>query len=149
MKIITKNKKAFFDYEVLSRFEAGIVLKGDEVKSIRKGEINLIGTFVTVHDHELFMINAFISSYSHAFQKNEDLTRRSRKLLVHRKELNRLIGDIARKGITLIPLALYLNDKGLVKLEVGICKHKKAHQKKEEIRERDIQRETARELKNY
>jgi len=149
MKIITKNKKAFFDYDILSRFEAGVVLKGDEVKSIRKGEINLTGAFITVHENELFMINAFIASYSHAFQKNEEQTRRSRKLLVHKRELHRLIGDIARKGITLIPLALYFNDKRLVKLDVGICKHKKSHQKKEEMRERDIKRETARELKNY
>lgn len=146
MKLIAQNKKAFFDYEVLDRLEAGIVLVGDEVKSARAGQVNLVGSFAHIHGGELFLVNAHISAYSHAYNKNED-TNRSRKLLIHKKELNRLIGDVSRKGVTLVPLKLYLNDKGRVKLELGICKHKKAHVRKEEIRERDINRETRRELK--
>jgi SsrA-binding protein len=147
MKIITQNKKAFFDYEVLDRLEAGLVLTGGEVKSLRAGTVNLVGSFVTLHDNELVMINCYIGPYSHAYDKKADDDRRSRKLLVHRRELSRLAGEISRKGITIIPLKLYFNDKNRVKVEIGLCKHKKAHQRKEEIRERDIKRETRRELK--
>ncbi len=147
MKIITQNKKVFHDYDVLDRLEAGLVLKGDEVKSLRAGQVNLVGAFATVHSGELFMINCHIGVYSHAYSKSEEVTRRSRKLLLHARELDRLIGDIARKGITLVPLKLYFNEKGKVKVELGVCKHKKAHSRKEEIKERDIARETRRELR--
>ncbi len=147
MKIIAQNKKAFFDYEILDTIEAGVVLTGDEVKSLRAGNANLTGAFATVHNGELSLINLHISPYSHAYQKSEDLSRRSRKLLLHKREINRLIGEIARKGITLIPLKLYFNEKGKVKVALGIGKHKKAHQRKETIKERDIARETRRELR--
>jgi SsrA-binding protein len=147
MKIITQNKKAFHDYEVLDRIEVGLVLTGDEVKSLRAGHVNLVGSFATLHDGELFLINCHIAPYSHAYQKTEDVSRRSRKLLLHRRELARLVGDIARKGVTLVPLKLYFNEKGRVKVDLGICKHKKAHVRKEEIKERDIKRQTRRELK--
>ncbi|KKR97249.1 MAG: SsrA-binding protein [candidate division TM6 bacterium GW2011_GWE2_41_16] len=149
MKIITKNKKAFFDYSILSRLEAGIVLTGDETKAVRANNVNLTGTFATFHGQELFLMNCHIGTYSHAFIKNDEQTRRSRKLLLHKKELIRLIGDVSRKGITIVPLALYINEKGKIKVELGIAKHKKAHERKEELRERDITRETARELKNH
>jgi SsrA-binding protein len=151
MKIIAQNKKAFHDYSVLDTVEAGIVLTGDEVKSLRAGKGNLTGSFVVPKDGELYMINTHISPYSHAYQKSADdaITRRSRKLLLHKREIDRLIGDISRKGITLVPLKLYWS-KGNIKVEVGICKHKKAPQRKEELRERDIKRQTRRELKgNY
>lgn len=146
MKIIAQNKKAFHDYVVEDTIEAGLVLTGDEVKSLRAGRGNLTGSFVTSRGNELYMINAHISSYSHAYQKSEDDGRRSRKILMKRKEINRLIGEIARKGVTLVPLKLYFS-KGLVKVQVGLCKHKKAHQRKDELKERDIKRETRRELK--
>lgn len=148
MKIISQNKKAFFDYEVLDRIETGIVLTGDEVKSLRKGQLSLVGAFATIHNGELFMINAKISPYQHAFQKKEDDSERSRKLLLHKKELNKLIGDVSKRGITLIPLKLYFNERGKVKVDLGICKHKKAAGKKQALKERDINRETSRELKN-
>jgi len=148
MKIITQNKKAFFDYEVLDRIEAGLVLTGDEVKSLRAGNVNLVGSFAVLQGSELVMINCYIGPYSHAYdKKSEDAARRTRKLLVHRRELDKIAGDISRKGITIVPLKLYFNDKNFVKVELGLCKHKKAHQRKEEIRERDIKRETRRELK--
>lgn len=150
MKIVAQNKKALFDYQVLGTIEAGIVLTGDEVKSLRAGNANLSGAFVVPRDGELFLINCHISPYSHAYQKKkDDEGLRNRKLLLHKKEIDKMIGDVSRKGITLIPLKLYFA-KGRVKVEVGLCKHKKAHQKKELLRERDIQRETRRELKgNY
>ncbi len=147
MKVIAQNKKAFFDYHILDTIEAGIVLTGDEVKSLRQGKVSLVGSFATVHDGELFLINANISSYTHAYQRKEDEATRSRKVLLHKKELNRLIGDISKKGITIVPLKIYFSNKGKVKVELGICKHKKAVDKRETIKERDIKRETSRELK--
>ena len=148
MKIIAQNKKAFHDYSVMDTIEAGIVLTGDEVKSLRAGKGNLTGSFVVPKNGELFMINTHISPYSHAYQKSADdeLTRRSRKLLLHKREIDRIIGDVSRKGVTLVPLKLYWS-KGYIKVEFGLCKHKKAPQRKEELRERDIQRQTRRELK--
>ncbi len=148
MKIISKNKKAFFDYEVLDKIEAGIVLTGDEVKSLRAGHVNLTGAFANVHQGELFMVNCHITPYDKAYKKDEDTAKRSRKLLVHKRELNKLVGDISRKGITVIPLVLYFKNSK-VKVELGLCKHRKAAGKKQMLKERDIKRETSRELKDY
>ncbi|HSW73827.1 MAG TPA: SsrA-binding protein SmpB, partial [Candidatus Limnocylindria bacterium] len=111
MKVIAQNKKAFFDYEVLDRIETGIVLKGDEVKSLRAGQVSLVGAFAVVKGSELFLINCNISLYKQAYMKKEEEATRSRKLLLHRRELDRLIGDMSKKGITLVPLSLYFNDK--------------------------------------
>lgn len=147
MKIVAQNKKATFDYEILERLEAGIVLTGDEVKSLRAGHASLVGAFATIHDNQLFLINCNIPPFSHAFQAKKEDAARSRKLLVSRRELNRLIGDISRKGVTIVALKIYFNDRNLAKVELGIAKHKKAASKKESIKERDIKRETSRELR--
>lgn len=147
MKIITQNRKAYFDYEILDTIEAGLVLTGDEVKSLREGQVSLVGAFATVHRNELFLINCNVTPYARAYSKREDMAQRSRKLLLKRRELDRLIGDISKKGITIVPLKLYFSERNLVKVELGVAKHKKAHAKKEAIRERDIARETRRELK--
>lgn len=149
MKVISKNKKAFHDYEILDKLEVGLVLTGDEVKSLRAGHVNMTGAFATVHDGQLYMINCHITPYDKAYTKDEDAAKRSRKLLLHRRELNRLIGDISCKGITLIPLLLYWNAKSKVKLELGICKHRNAQGKKQLLKERDIRKEAAREVKAY
>jgi len=147
MKVVAQNKKAFFDYEILERIEAGIVLRGDEVKSLRAGKVSLIGSFATVHNGEFSLLNCNITPYTQAYQaKKEDATR-SRRLLLNKKEINRLIGDISRKGITVVPLRIYFNDRNFAKVELGIAKHKKAASKKESIKERDIKRETSRELR--
>ena len=106
-----------------------------------------VGSYATIHDKELYLLNANISPYSHAYEKTEEQARRSRKLLLNKRELNKLIMEIARKGITAVPLKVYISDKGRVKIEIGLAKHKKAHGIKEELKERDIQRETRRELK--
>ena len=148
MKLITKNKRAFFDYEVLDSLEAGIVLTGDEVKSIKAGNISLAGSFATVHSGELFLANSHISTYKSAYIKDEEKEKRSRKLLVKSKELNKLVGEVSRKGTTLVPLKVYINSRGFIKIELGLCKHKKAESKKQALKEQDIRRETARELKN-
>jgi SsrA-binding protein len=147
MKVVVQNKKALFDYEILDRLEAGIVLSGDEVKSLRAGKVSLIGAFATVHQGELYLINCNITPYAQAFAKREEDATRRRKLLLHRRELDRLIGDISKKGVTLVPLKIYFNERSIAKVELGIAKHKKAASKKESIKERDIKRETAREVK--
>lgn len=147
MKIITTNKKAFHDYEIISTLQAGIVLAGDEVKSIRNKGISLNDSYATVYKGEITLLNCYIAPYSHAYSKG-DTSRRTRKLLLHRKEINKLIGDISRKGLTLLPLKVYLNERGYVKIELGLAKHRKQFEKKEKLRERDIARETAREIRS-
>lgn len=147
MKIIATNKRAFHDYEILETMEAGIVLQGDEVKSVRAKQVSLTDAFATVHQGAITLLNCHIAPYSHAYTK-ADTSRQTRKLLLHKKEINQLIGAISRRGLTIIPLKMYLNDRGFVKLELGIAKHKKAVDKKQELRERDIKRETAREVKS-
>lgn len=147
MKIVAQNKKATFDYEILERLEAGIVLTGDEVKSLRAGHASLVGSFATIHDGQLFLLNCNITPFSHAFQAKKDDATRSRKLLVSRKQINRLIGDISRKGITIVALKIYFNERNYAKIELGLAKHKKSSDKKEALRERDIKRETSRELR--
>lgn len=147
MKILVQNKKALHDYDILDRIETGIVLTGDEVKSIKAGQASLIGSFATIHEGELFIINMQVTPYEKAFGASKPDERRSRKLLVHRKQLARIIGDISLKGITLVPLKLYLNERNKIKVELGIAKHKKAAGKKQALKERDIKRETARELR--
>lgn len=148
IKIITQNKKAFFDYEVIDSIEVGIVLTGDEVKSLRAGNANLIGSFANIHNNELFLLNCHISPYEKAFKKDEEASKKTRKLLIKRKELERLVGDVSRKGIVLVPLKLYFNERSKVKVHLGLCKHRKAVGKKNLLKERDIRRETDRELKN-
>ena len=148
MKLIAKNKKALFEYEVQDTIEAGIILTGDEVKAVKAGNVSLAGTFANVHQGELFLLNSHISTYSHAYTKDEEKEKRSRKLLLHKKELDKLIGEVSRKGTTLIPLKIYINNRGFIKLEIGLCKHKKAVGKKQALKERDIRRETAKELKD-
>jgi SsrA-binding protein len=147
MKIITQNKKALFDYDISDRLEVGIVLTGDEVKSLRAGHASLVGSFATIHDGELFLINCSITPYERAYIKSEDRATRSRKLLLHRRELDRLIGDVSKKGVTLVPLKLYFNDNNMVKVELGVGRHKKALGKKQAIKERDIDRQARRDIK--
>jgi SsrA-binding protein len=149
MKVVHTNKKAYFEYEIDATLEAGIALTGDEVKSIREGLVNLAGSFATIVKGELVLLNGYIGAYSHAYLKtrDEDYTRRTRTLLVHRRELDKLAGAVSRKGMTIVPLKVYLNAKGLIKIELGLAKHKNAPQRKEELKERALERETRREKK--
>ncbi len=149
MKVIVQNKKALFDYEIQYKIEAGMVLTGDEVKSLRAGHTSLNGSFAVIKNSELFLLNCKISLYSHAYQKKEEEATRSRKLLVSRRQLNKLIGDISQKGMTIIPLKIYFTEKSLAKVEIGVGRHRKATDKKELLKERDIKRETQKELKKY
>ncbi len=139
VKIITKNKKAYHDFFILETFEAGIVLKGTEVKSVKQGKINLKDSYAKVKNGEIFLFNAHISQYKHGNLFNHEPTR-TRKLLLHKKEIDRITGKINEKGLTLIPLKVFIK-KGLVKIELGLGKGKKTHDKREEIKRRDIERE--------
>lgn len=151
MKILSTNKEAFFNYHVVETYQAGVALTGDEVKSIRKGFGGIKDAFVTVHDGQAFVINWHITPYSHAYDKETATKsggRRSRVLLLNRREIDAIVGAISRKGLTALALKLYLNDKNLVKLEIGVAKHKKLIDKRNIIKERESDRDMKRELKN-
>lgn len=147
MKLITKNKKADFDYFFTDSVEAGIVLTGSEVKSIKLGHANLTESFCLIRGGEVWLKNAFIAAYEKgsAFDPEE---RRDRKLLLHRDEIDKLEGKIARKGYTLVPRKLYFKDNK-IKVEIGVAEGKKLHDKRQTIKEKDIKREQEREIKNY
>jgi len=147
MKLINKNKKAYFDYEILEDYEAGIMLEGAEVKSLRQGNVNMKGTFLKFYNSELFLLNMHIGTYKPAGKEQHDPTR-NRKLLLSRKELTKLEtkGDMA--GNTLIPLEIY--EKGsLIKVKIALARGKKKYEKKNIIKDRQIKREINRKLKNY
>lgn len=147
MKIITQNKKAFHDYDILEKLEAGIALTGDEVKSLRAGQVSMVGSFATIRNGEMTLVNCRISPYEKAYQKDEDSAARSRVLLLHKHQILKLIGEIAQKGVTIVPLMFYFNDKNKIKVQLGVAKHKKAPSKKKELKERDIKRETSRAMR--
>ena len=147
MKVIAQNKKAYHDYDILEKIEAGIVLTGDEVKSLRAGQVSLIGSFAVIRNGELTLVNCRIAPYEKAYQKNEEMAARTRVLLLHKRQILRLLGEIAQKGVTVVPLLIYFTGKSLVKLELGVAKHKKAPDRKKELKERDIKRETSRAMK--
>src|SRR5579872_5308258 len=129
MKILSQNKKAFHDYTILEKIEAGIVLTGDEVKSLRAGQVSLSGAFASIRHGEMMLANCRIAPYEKAFQKDEDAAMRNRVLLLHKRQISRLIGEIAQKGITVVPLLVYLTSKNYIKIEIGIAKHKNAPSK--------------------
>jgi SsrA-binding protein len=147
MKILSQNKKAFHDYDISEKIEAGIVLTGDEVKSLRAGNVSLIGSFAAIRNGEMTLVNCRIAPYEKAYLKDEEAATRSRVLLLHKRQILKLIGEIAQKGVTVVPLMFYLNDKNKIKVQLGIAKHKKAPSKKKELKERDIKRETSRAMK--
>ncbi|MEK7540737.1 MAG: SsrA-binding protein SmpB [Patescibacteria group bacterium] len=145
MKIFSENKKAFYDYEILEKFEAGLVLLGQEVKSIKTGHINLAGSYVVLRGEEPYLIGIKVPPYQPnnvGADYNED---RERKLLLNKKEINYLIGKSAQKGFSLIPLKIY-EKSGRIKLEFGLAKGKKKYDKKEKIKKKDTDREINREL---
>jgi len=148
MKVITKNKKAFFNYEILDTFEAGIALLGSEVKSVRRGGVSLKESYAEIRDGEVFLLSCHISPYEPANRLNHDPLR-IRKLLLHRREIKRLTGKIKERGLTLVPTRVLISDRGLVKLEIALARGKRVHQKREVIRERDRDREMRREIKHY
>lgn len=145
-KPIAENRRARFDYFIEETFEAGIMLTGTEVKSLRTGRANIAESYASVEGREIVLINADIPPYGHANRFNHE-PRRHRKLLLHRRQIDKLIGAVQREGRTLVPIKLYWNEKGLAKLEVGLAKGKKLHDKRDTAAERDWQRDKARLMK--
>ena len=143
MKIICTNRKARHDYEILETMEAGMVLTGTEVKSLRAGAAQLKDAHAAIERDELFLFNAHISPYEQGNRYNHEPTR-TRKLLMHEREIRRLIGKVREKGLTLVPLKLYFNDRGKVKVELGLARGKKTYDKRRDIAERDARREMQR-----
>ena len=145
IKLIARNKKAFHDYEVVEKIEAGLALQGTEVKALREGRINLKDSHAKIRNGEMWLVECHISPYTHGNIHNHDPIR-PRKLLLHGTEIRRLIGQVSLKGRALIPLALYVNRRGRIKVEVGLCQGKHAGDKRESLRRRDADREAERAL---
>ncbi|MGL5805128.1 MAG: SsrA-binding protein SmpB [Xenococcaceae cyanobacterium] len=148
IKIISDNRQARFLYEILDTYEAGIELLGSEVKSIRAGKINLQDGYALIRNGEAWLINVHISAYQASGNYFNHEPRRTRKLLLKRKEINKLIGQVEQKGLTLIPLKMYFKG-GWIKVSIGLGKGKKLHDKRETMKRRDDQREMARAMKRY
>ncbi len=146
-KVITTNRKAYRDYEIFDKFECGIQLVGSEVKSLRDGKINLEDSFARIEKNEVKLYNTHISPYAQASYLNVDSVR-TRKLLLHKSQINRLAAKINQKGTTLVPLKAYFNDRGFVKIELGLCKGKKSYDKRSDIKKREATREVSRALKH-
>jgi len=145
-KLIAENRRARFDYFLEQTFEAGLSLTGSEVKSLRNGRANIAESYAAVEGDEIVLVNADIPPYAQANRFNHE-PRRPRKLLLHRKEIDRLIGAVQREGRTIVPTKLYWNDKGMAKLELALAKGKKLHDKRDTAAERDWQRDKARLMK--
>lgn len=145
-RIIAKNRRARHDYHVVDAVEAGVVLRGTEVKSVRLGKVQLVDGYARVEDGEMYLYGVHISPYEHGNRFNVD-PRRTRKLLLHKNEIRRLHRQVMEKGVTLIPLTVYLK-RGRVKVEIGLCRGKKLHDKRETIRKRDAEREMQREMRH-
>ena len=142
------NKRASFDYEILDKYNAGIVLTGTEIKSIRLGKASIAESFCEFHNHELFLINATIEEYLYGTHYNHK-AKSERKLLLNKKELKKLQKDSDNKGLTIVPLRLYTNEKGLAKIEIALCRGKKNYDKRETLKENDTKREIDRIKKNF
>src|SRR5438445_12270051 len=138
-RAIATNRRARHEYEILETLEAGLVLRGTEVKSLRDGQVNFKDSYVTVRNGEPWLLGCHIAPYSHGTDANHD-PERDRKLLLHRREIDRLGGKISEKGLTLVPLRLYFKD-GRAKVEIGLARGKKLHDKRAALREREVRRE--------
>lgn len=146
-KLIAENRRARFDYFLEDSVEAGLALTGTEVKSLRTGRANIAESYAAVEGDQIMLVNADIPPYGHANRFNHE-PRRPRKLLLHRRQIDKLIGAVQREGRTLIPVRLYFNERGLAKLELALAKGKKVHDKRETAAERDWQRDKARLLRD-
>jgi SsrA-binding protein len=145
-KVVATNRKAYHDYFIEEKFEAGMVLKGTEVKSLRDRRVNLQDSYASVKEGEVFLHHCHISPYSHGNLMNHDPIR-TRKLLLHRKEINKLLGKTQQKGLTLVPLRIYFSGRGRAKVELGLAKGKKQHDRRASIKAREAGREVERAMK--
>ncbi|WP_136658638.1 SsrA-binding protein SmpB [Nitratireductor sp. XY-223] len=142
-RVVAENRKARFNYEILDTFEAGLVLTGTEVKSLREGKANIAESYATEEGGEIWLINSYLPEYLQANRFNHE-TRRRRKLLLNKREVRKLIGAVQREGMSLVPLKIYFNDRGRAKLEIALARGKKLHDKRETEKKRDWERQKAR-----
>ncbi len=145
-RVVAENRKARFNYEIIDTFEAGLVLTGTEVKSLREGKANIAESYATEEGGEIWLINSYLPEYLQANRFNHE-TRRRRKLLLNKREVRRLIGAVQREGMSLVPLKIYFNERGRAKLELALAKGKKLHDKRETEKKRDWDRQRARLLR--
>ena len=145
-KVVATNRKAFHDYFIEERYEAGIMLQGTEVKSLREGRVNLQDSYASVRGDEVHLHQCHISPYSHGNIMNHDPTR-VRKLLLHKSEIHKLLGKTQQKGLTLIPLRIYFSKRGYAKIELGLAKGKKLYDRRETVKTREAGREVQRAIK--
>lgn len=145
IKVVATNRKAHFEYILLEHFEAGISLQGSEIKSLRAGQISLSEAYIKVDEHSAWLINAHISPYDPASRNNHDPTR-PRRLLLHHREIRQLWNDVRQKGVTVIPVQVYLKES-LAKLDIALAKGKKLYDKRSEIAKRDIERDMDRQIR--
>ena len=146
IRVAAQNRKARYNYTIEERLEVGIVLHGSEVKSLREGRATISESYATEQANELFLINSYIPEYKQAGQFNHE-PRRPRKLLLHRRQIGKLIGAIQREGMTLVPLRLYFNNRGIAKLELGLAKGKRLYDKRQSEKKKDWDRQKARVLR--
>jgi SsrA-binding protein len=143
-KIAAQNRRARFNYEIGETFEAGIVLTGSEVKSLRTGKATIAESYADAHQGEIWLVNANIPEYKQSGPYNNHEPKRHRKLLLHKRQVNKLIGAVEREGMTLVPLKIYFNERGRAKIEIALGRGKKLHDKRETAKKRDWQRQKAR-----
>ncbi len=146
-RLIVENRRAYHNYEIIEKYEAGIELKGTEVKSVRQGKISIKEAYASFEGAELFVYHLHIAPYDHSGYSKHDPDR-PKKLLLHKYELRKLYGAVTRRGFTIIPLKVYLKN-GKVKVEIALCKGKKLYDKREDIKRRELEREAQREWKKY
>ncbi len=147
-KLVAENRRARYDYEITDTLEAGLVLVGTEVKSLREGRANIAESYVSPEDGEMWLINADIPEYRFGNRFNHE-PRRKRKLLLHKREIERLAQAVQRQGMTIVPLKMYFTDRGIVKLLIGLARGKKKHDKRETEKQRDWQRQKARLMRKF
>lgn len=148
MKVITLNRKAFHNYEIVDRLEAGIVLTGSEIKSIREGRVSFRDAYCEIIDGQAWLVGCHISLYSNASYNNHEPERR-RKLLLHQQEIKRWDSKVRAKGVTIVPLQMHFNPRGMVKLEIGLARGRREYEKKAKLKERDVAREMDRDLSRF
>lgn len=148
MKIVANNKKAYHDYFIQDSYEAGIELQGTEIKSVRNGNVNLKDSFIRIKNNEAFLENVHISPYEQGNRFNHDPLR-TRKLLLHKKEILKLINTLKEGGLTIVPTKMYFNHGSKVKIEIAIAKGKKLYDKRQDLKEKDAKRDIEKALKNY
>lgn len=143
-----KNRRAFYEYHVLEKVECGIALMGSEVKSLRNGQITMTDSYARIEDGEVYLVGCHISEYRNATHFGHEPLRK-RKLLLHRAEIRKLERKVEQKGHTLVPLRIYFNARGIAKLELGVCRGKQLHDKRQSVKSRDTEREMQREMSRY